>query len=158
MKMGWYLILIAAVAVAHATSPENEMEAGPSSNDLLQAMVKNFMLSEKMTSLLARTMKTVCDQSVAEAMRRREQERGYGHRVQPWARHLEQAAETGGVVCTLEECGDSDECSALNKELDNVDNCHQCGNKKHSANEWFGPSSRFCRTLLSTRILIPAIS
>ena len=48
-----------------------------------------------------------------------------------------------GVVCSLHSCGDTEACAAYNKELDDVDNCGDCGTTKFSVNHLFSCSCQY---------------
>ena len=83
----------------------------------LTAAVAKIMLGKKMVSLLA----TMCRM---EAQRSTSPKR------------LLSGDGVGGVVtCTLQNCGEAATCAEWNREIDNVDDCAQCGLKKFSVNE-----------------------
>ena len=112
------------------------MDRGP--HDLkgqLSSLVEDIMLSERMAKVLTNIFRGQADALRAE-MKTMVDDAMRGHRkpVIPPRRALE--AETG-VSCSLADCGDDSPCSEWNKELENVDDCGECGNKKWSVNSLF---------------------
>ena len=88
-------------------------------------VVSEIMLSETMVKVLTNIVRHSVQHEVQAALANAAPSSDQQRRL---------TSAGGGGVCTLSGCGDGGQCPAWNKELENVDDCNTCANKKYSVN------------------------
>ena len=115
----------------------HDLHSRSEDSQLTQA-VTSIMLSDKMANVFANIVQVQIDARLGAGATT------MSHQLHPHRdRYLAEVPAVSTVTCSLSGCGDDEPCSSWNKVLDNVDNCHQCGNKKHSANDLLGCSCTY---------------
>ena len=128
----WVLMVALPLVIAHDRDASQSVEES----------IEDIMLGEKMAAKLSKLIGEIVDRKQDTLLQNvramiAEARLGGGSPMTGDARQLQQEAQD--VTCTLEACGNSDECIRLNeKELENVGTCSSCSVKKLSVNDVFG--------------------